>query len=102
MPFDGKPEAFETKPDAFSIEGLIAWLETQNPSAEYNYADTGNCLYCQYLRSRGVDVAHLGGFTYVDSKGKIHSLGIFADLVIEAETPWTFGAALVRAKALGE
>lgn len=58
MPFDGKPEAFETKPDDVSTLPpehplrLARWLETQDPLTTYNFRDIhGDCLLGRYARA---------------------------------------------------
>lgn len=64
MPFDGKtfaPAPAETKPDVFSLDGLIAWLEKQPPETEYNFKDTRDCLLCRYFRAMGLGDVRVGG-----------------------------------------
>ena len=80
----------ENKADVFSLESLIAWLEKQPADGEYCYHDlNGHCLICQYLTSHGVDFHEYGLF--MDSEARTE---------IAAERPWTFGAALTRARAI--
>jgi hypothetical protein len=37
------------KPDVMSVEGLAAWLETQQPETMYVYGDCRDCLICRYV-----------------------------------------------------
>lgn len=104
MPFDGNEKQYETKPDVFSLEGLIAWLETQPADGAYDYLDGSNCALCQYLRARGLDVdgLHIGGYRlkgswtyqpYPDAlRVAVHSSPYRND--------WTFGYALNVARSL--
>lgn len=41
------------KPDVFSLESLIAWLEKQPADKEYFYSNPYNCLLCQYFEANG-------------------------------------------------
>lgn len=54
-PFMFKPAEAEEKPkvDPYSIRGLIAWLETQDPATRYSYGNAENCLWEHYARSIG-------------------------------------------------
>lgn len=82
----------QTKPDVFSLEGLIAWLETQPPLTRYNYADcNGHCLIGQYLTAHGYGWGngYYGSFLTVEDR-----------VAIADNTRQTFGAALSRARAL--
>lgn len=100
MPFDASP--IESKPDVFSLEGLIAWLEKQNPELAYCYFKTGGCLLYTYLADHRVPVRSVGGDYWRDRDWKEHPFPeAFAK--IAAKRPHTFGAALSRARtALGE
>jgi len=81
------------KADPYALSTLIAWLEKQPAGARYNYSDcTGRCLLGLYL------LAHLVSW----SDG---SYGALCDRTdwgynIAAKGPWTFGAALERARAV--
>ncbi len=91
MPFDSK-DFVETKPDVFSLEGLIAWLETQDPATTYCWVDGGHCLLAQYAKAVGstylkVTVGLNGG-----RHGEPDGIAILR--------PWTYGAALERARKL--
>ena len=52
MLYDPKWEV-QTKPDMFSLAGLIAWLETQDLDTKYTYDDPRACLICRYFGAMG-------------------------------------------------
>jgi hypothetical protein len=77
------------------LADLIAWLETEDPSTKYDWADPYyNCLCARFLRSRGIDEPVAYAYEYAE---------IFGDgatyLRVGMKRPWTYGAALQRAKA---
>lgn len=106
MPFEGferLPQATpitETKPEVFSLEGLVAWLETQNPATIYAFWQSskcgGGCLLHRYLVASGKHPD--------DDYAEIAWLVVRDDLELQDEvarpTPWTYGAALDRARKL--
>lgn len=102
MPFDGNPNQFETKkPDAFSLEGLIAWLETQDPNKGYCWSLPGSCLYHHFGVAMGFDAEHAYNKTikrFSENLGTPPLTEPFTGLAIT--TPHTYGAALERALAL--
>ena len=91
MPLDGKVEQ-HTKPDIFSLEGLVEWLRGQDLDTGYDYwSRKGDCLLHAYLK---------------DCVGKITPQ---ADTTIHRVLgqvavwrPHTYRAALARAEALLE
>lgn len=93
-------------PAPFSLASLIAWLETKDPAAEYNYSDPSNCLMCQYLRCSGVDVRSITLNYWTDSNG---ARAVFPRVLQDVSSGhnrsdrlwrvWTFGAALLRARS---
>lgn len=92
----------ETKPDVFSLEGLIAWLETQPPEMTYRYVDVqGGCLIGLYASGMGFPLHNPDRRSPLDFGG-LHSyfsrLGILGSLAVPF--PQTLGAALSRARAL--
>jgi len=100
MPFDSKNFA-ETKPDVFSLEGLIAWLWAQDQATEYSYYSNCNCLVAQYLKSAGIRFPEPGGvgaYGYYDENHTRHPLPYSLNDAALG-TP-TFGAALERARKL--
>jgi hypothetical protein len=49
MPFDANPiRGVETKPEPFTLDSLIGWLETKNPAETYCWMKTGDCLFALY------------------------------------------------------
>lgn len=90
----------ETKPDVFSLEGLIAWLETQLPETEYDWGDCrGGCLIGLYGTARGLPVYGLIGESDFYS---LHSFFWEKGVVrhVACPSPHLFGAALSRARSL--
>lgn len=94
MIYDPKWEA-ETKTDPLSLKGLIAWLEKQPPETEYNfYCKTGECLLDTYI-------SHVTGkpsrpdLLHYDVCGGMDNYYEIAQMM-----PWTYGAALERARAI--
>ena|SRR5689334_22224193 len=97
MLYDPKWE-IQTTIEPISLVAFIAWLETKNPGQEYNYMNcSGACLIDQYGDSFGLK--HLA------SHGS-HLEKIFGGPMwrgyhyVCGDTPWTFGAALERARNL--
>jgi hypothetical protein len=91
----------EAKPDIYALSTLIAWLEKQPKEATYNFHDcNGKCLIGQYMSAHGI--RHIFG----DGQYSIfHHLGGDSEQTgwgpeIAGPDPQTFGAALLRAKAL--
>ena len=75
----------------FNLDNLIAWLETKDPTQRYDYWIPKSCVMGQYLTEQGfmpwdTDVSQL--------ECEFSSVGV--------SKPWTFGAALERAKLLKE
>lgn len=99
MPLDGTPHDFETQavpvdaPEIFSLDGLIAWLEKQPGEREYDFNNcSGECLIGRYL------VAVTGCNTHVYTK--VFGRNIDHYRSVAYAQPWTYGAALARARAL--
>jgi hypothetical protein len=98
MPFDMTP--VETKPDVFSLEGLIVWLEKQPEQMEYDWGRPGWCLIAKYLRAAGLDVVSVNvpGTCALVNERNPEMTEQMADVAVGR--PWTYGAALTRARAL--
>jgi hypothetical protein len=77
-----------------SLEGLIAWLETQKPRRTYKFdCLNGTCLFSLYTVARGIK------YSLFDATPEWHELHKrWAS--VASKHPWTFGAALKRARAL--
>lgn len=98
MLYDKRWDKTEAKPDVFSLEGLIAWLEKQSPANSYCFFNNGGCLLHQYFTASAVDIDWVGGYTYTLKGQPSEPLPEpFED--ISADYPHTFGAALERARA---
>lgn len=83
----------------FDGNAFLDWLGIQNPDQTYDYMNCHECLLAQYLHCRGYPHAS------VDSEQaylRRYMMGIrplpaeWND--IAQERPWTFGAALKRAR----
>ena len=91
--------------DPFTLDNLIAWLETKDPTEEFNYYFNNNCLLAQWVKNIDINAqpnmaSH--AFSYIVNDQEVDFLvshKSFMRNVINVE-PWTFGAALERAKAL--
>ena len=72
-----------------SLEGFIAWLETKAAGETYNWHDCGGeCAYGQYMAAHGIPWS----VAAVDHDFRRVVYGI------AHQFPWTFGAALERAR----
>lgn len=63
MLYDPKWEvkpAPKAKPKILSLEGLIAWLEIQNPATRYSFVSNTDCLLARYFRAKGYWGANVG------------------------------------------
>ena len=76
--------------ELMSVDKLTGWLKDQPPGGEYVYSDPVYCLMGKYLADHDVEWG-AGAYSEMPSY-----------YAIAAEKPWTFGAALERAKALSE
>ncbi len=84
-----------TKPDIYALPTLIAWLEKQPAAKTYNFGDCeGACLLGQYI------IAH--GIKWKGNEGIYcrMTMGPQSWDEIARTQPWTFGAALARAREL--
>jgi hypothetical protein len=96
MLFDRKRDKKTKKPTPsnpeplMTIESLVAWLERQPPKQAYDwYAMDGSCLIGRYSADMGLP----------DWQRFHTQLFQNYDLTIAATRPWTYGAALKRARA---
>lgn len=93
MPFDATPippppEVKEQRP---SFTGFLRWLERQPSDGTYCYVDLTFCPIAQYFSDNGINP--LGGF-------RVALFELLIGSPIVAKQPHTYGAALVRAKAI--
>jgi hypothetical protein len=78
-----------------SLTTLIAWLQTKNPAEFYAFSDLcGKCLFSQYLTSMGFNPEPTSEYTF-----DTWALHLYFGEVASMK-PFTFGAALERAKRL--
>ncbi len=89
MPFDNAPQN-----DVWSLDSLIAWLETKDPAEEYDFYDMdGGCLVGQYAAAMGCpDIWH----ELHDGNNSLDDPLTFCQ--VGGGYPRTFGAALERAR----
>ncbi len=81
----------KTKARPFSFASFIKWLEAQHPEARYYTHPVAGCLLGQFAKAMGAS----------DPEAKSYTLGRtskFKDVAFNP--PYTFGAALKRARAL--
>lgn len=99
------PIPVEVKTDPFSLDGLIAWLAQQPPDRKYEWYYCEACLMHAYF-SEGLALPNVPGhptlflrggniFSYSDLFSSVHAYH-----AVGKPTPWTFGAALSRARML--
>ena len=80
--------------DPFSLDSLIVWLENQPAGKQYDFNDRrGRCLLCQYLADAAPGVYWCRAYIKITRSAPETEL-------VARQTPWTFGAALERARAL--
>lgn len=86
MLYNKRWERPQTTQDSFSLENLIAWLEKHPADQAYNFYDCqGGCLIDQYLGKR-------------TTAEEYRNVPFLFRGTIAATSPYTFGAALERAK----
>ena len=86
--------------DLFTLDNLIAWLETKDPTEVYSFHWPDSCLLGQWARNVDASAFNMrieGSFVYKVNEEPIN-LREYDN--IACYEPWTFGAALQRAKAL--
>lgn len=85
-----------TKPDVFSIEALVAWLEKRSGDKAYDFHNCdGECLIGQYMTACGLPWKSI---RYQDVCAKMFG-GDGYHAPILTGVPRTFGAALERARS---
>ena len=82
----------QTRAAPRSLESLIAWLEQKDPEAKYDYCKMQSCMVAQWLIDSGEERYQLL------SREVAQLFGGRGDYIVHME-PWTFGAALQRARA---
>lgn len=104
MLYDKRWDRTETKPDVFSLEGLIAWLEKQPANKTYSWAHGTECLLGQWLRTIDSEVEcqfnnpthNLYLYQVSGDQVDLSRFETIARLDFDTDT---FGAALTRARA---
>ncbi len=82
------------KTDPLTLDGLIKWLKMQHPKGGYNFHSAGTCLLDQYIKYATGKSGYSGHLHFKICGGDDQYMKI------AGEKPWTFGAALKRAKAV--
>jgi hypothetical protein len=95
---------WQIRNDPFALASLIAWLERQDPLAEYCYSSTGECLLARYFAARGFNkVIMAAGFFYhwprPTAAYEVTNLTPHFNDIAKGKVR-TFGAALARAREL--
>jgi hypothetical protein len=93
---------WQQRNDPFCLESLIAWLERQDPLADYCYSSTGECLLARYFAERGFNkVIMAAGFFYHfpqrNGLYEVTPLPPHFNAIAKGKVR-TFGAALARAR----
>jgi hypothetical protein len=79
------------RPDVFSMDGVIAWLETMPADRAYDYHDCrGACMYGQYMAAHGYSWSTATEIQH-DFRNYVYRIAF--------SHPHTFGAALDRARS---
>lgn len=85
-----------------SLASFIAWLETKPSSEHYDFGDCkGGCLLGQYMAFIGIPWGKASPLTWVDTpyfKTAEQVFGPLDNFPVLHSRPWTFGAALARAR----
>ena len=87
---------WQVKADPFSLDSLIAWLETKPAGASYDYMCNCNCLLAQYFAQAGFLNVEASGFHFYHAGGEHGLPKHFNEIAVNS--PWLYGAALARAK----
>lgn len=83
----------------FDNSSLIDFLTTQKPEDTYDYYDGHCCLIAKYMHYRGFTLASVDKqYAFLPSSLGAPRILPAAWDDIAAELPWTFGAALDRAR----
>jgi hypothetical protein len=97
---------WEIKNDPFSLDGLIGWLEKQDPHQEYCYSNTGECLLARYFTQCGFNKVIMAAkfFYHWPPSGALYEVTRLPPHFNEIARGKvrTFGAALARARHLKE
>lgn len=95
---------FIAPPKTFTpdLKGLVEWLETQDPETEYNWSLGQTCVVGCFLKAINHPEYPLGA-CYSDGMDGWNTLRFQSNddyMAVTHTRPWTYGAALKRARAL--
>lgn len=89
----------KTKPKHRSLEGVIAWLETKDPTCGYVYIDPTECLAAQYHHEH--NKRYVYPLVMLTPFGRmLERIGGGNGFMAKANPYQTYGEALARARAL--
>ncbi len=101
MLYDPKWERpVKTRADPFTLPALIAWLERQPAGEAYDWLNIHGCLACRYFQSLGHKTPWGNSYQLAEDGYKTPFGGRENYHKIAGAKPWTFGAALDRARAI--
>lgn len=83
-----------------SLEAFTDWLATMPADETYQYCYNGSCAIAQYLRACGFRNAYVDPFNWSERPGGPTKRLPHHWNDIAWTEPWTFGAALSRAREL--
>lgn len=91
---------WQTKTDPFTLESFISWLETMPAHEAYDYMNCeGECLFGQYVVANGLSWESVKEAQIYTLRNTARQFKKFLYEKVAGPAPWTFGAALKRAKA---
>jgi hypothetical protein len=75
---------------------LVAWLETKEPEGKYDWETSWtNCMYGEFCRETHAEKSCGGGMPV-----ELSYPGYSERIAVASTKPWTYGAALKRAREL--
>jgi len=87
--------------DLLSLDGLIAWLETKDPTQRYSFNDADHCMLAQWVRhldSRASNVPSMNTSYIYQVNGQIVNFKHTIFSMVATTDGSTFGDALKTAK----
>lgn len=86
-----------TAPESYTLPHLGLWLASHDPAAEYDFNDGTCCVFAQYAQR----IEEGYWCEAIESFVKTYGIERWPEIRrIAVQHPWTFGAALERARAL--
>lgn len=88
-----------TPADPLSLDGLIAWLETKDPSESYHFTDAGHCMLAQWVKHLDPKAFH----SLADNNSYVYwvhgkRVDFRCTTLAKVAASGTFGGALFHAK----